>query len=57
MSLLCLFGVHRPSLSSVARGPIGLRGLCDVCARPLERTPDGKWHAAAPLDAGPHKVS
>lgn len=55
MSILCLFGVHRPSLSSVARGPIGFRGLCDACARPLERTPDGKWQASAPLDLGGNK--
>lgn len=57
MSLLCLFGVHRPSLSSVARSPIGFRGLCDSCARPLERTPEGKWQASAPLDIGSNKAA
>ncbi len=52
MSLLCLFGVHHPSLASIAKrqgGPVGLVGLCEHCARPLAKKEDGKWRAEEPL--------
>lgn len=51
MSLACLFGVHRPSLSSIAKRPFGLAGLCDGCERPMTKVGDGKWTLADPLDA------
>jgi hypothetical protein len=49
MSLRCFFGVHRPSLGSIARKN-GLHiALCEACARPLERKGDERWAAAEPL--------
>jgi hypothetical protein len=51
MSILCLFGRHQPSLSSIRRRGSGYAGLCDSCARPLEREEHGKWVASEPLDA------
>lgn len=50
MSLICLFGVHRPSLVSIARRQQDLVGICENCARPLVKSGDGKWVAAPPLD-------
>ncbi|HEY0044981.1 MAG TPA: hypothetical protein VGB62_10585 [Allosphingosinicella sp.] len=49
MSLSCLFGIHRPSLSSITRRPAGYAALCENCARPLERQENGKWVASEPL--------
>jgi hypothetical protein len=57
MSLLCLFGRHTPSLHSVARSTLGYRALCDGCARPLERTSTGRWHASEPLDMAAGKTA
>jgi len=51
MSISCLFGRHRPSLSSVRRKGSGYAAICDACARPLERSEHGKWSASEPLDA------
>ena len=51
MSLLCLFGAHRPSLASLARRGDHLVGLCENCARPLTKTATSKWEAAEPLYA------
>lgn len=51
MSLLCLFGAHRPSLASVARRGDHLVGLCEQCARPLTKSGQSKWQAAEPLYA------
>ncbi|MGZ8283019.1 MAG: hypothetical protein ACXWUN_08735 [Allosphingosinicella sp.] len=50
MTLPCFFGFHRPSLSSIARRPFGLVGLCEGCGRPMSKDGDGKWAVAAPLD-------
>jgi hypothetical protein len=50
MSLRCLFGLHHPSISSIARRGSGFRALCEHCARPLERLPEGRWTASDPLD-------
>jgi len=50
MSLSCLFGRHRPSLSSIRRRSGGYAALCDACARPLEREEYGRWTASEPLD-------
>lgn len=50
MSLRCLFGRHRPSTASMTRRHGGFIALCEDCARPLERTPDGRWGASDPLD-------
>jgi len=57
MSLLCLFGRHRPSLHSVARSRNGYSALCEACARPLERGGDTPWRASAPLDGQPGKAA
>ena len=51
MSLLCLFGAHRPSLASVARRGGNLVGLCENCARPLTKNAQSKRQAAEPLYA------
>ena len=51
MSLLCLFGAHRPSVASVARRGDHLVGICEHCARPLTRSVQSKWEAAEPLYA------
>lgn len=50
MSIACLLGLHRPSIASIARRPGGYAALCEGCARPLERTQEGRWGASAPLD-------
>jgi hypothetical protein len=49
MSIRCLFGAHRASISSIARKGGHYIALCESCARPLEREPDGRWVAAEPL--------
>jgi hypothetical protein len=56
MSLRCLFGVHRPSPVSMAKRGQGFIALCEQCARPLERTPEGAWVASEPLDLSPQPV-
>lgn len=50
MSLRCLFGLHRPSTASMSRRQGGYVALCEACARPLERSADGRWIASDPLD-------
>jgi hypothetical protein len=50
MSISCLFGRHRPSLSSIRKSGSGFAALCDSCARPLERAQEGRWTASEPLD-------
>jgi hypothetical protein len=50
MSLLCLFGRHKPLLHSVTKSHRGYRALCDHCARPLERELNSQWEASEPLD-------
>jgi hypothetical protein len=50
MSFRCLFGFHRVSTSSIVARPGGYAGLCEVCARPLERQARGEWFASEPLD-------
>lgn len=50
MSLRCLLGFHRISLSSIVIRPDGHVGLCESCARPLERKRGGEWVASEPLD-------
>ncbi len=49
MSLRCLFGYHRPSLSSITRRQSGYSAICESCARPLERTSNSRWVASDPL--------
>ncbi len=50
MSLRCLFGLHRISLTSIVGRRGHYVGLCEHCARPLERQANGEWVAAEPLD-------
>jgi hypothetical protein len=53
MSLLCVFGRHRPGTSSMARSKDGdLRALCDNCGLPLERADGGRWKVSPPLAQG-----
>ena len=50
MSIRCLLGIHRPSLSSIARKNGQYVALCESCARPLERAAqEARWLAAEPL--------
>lgn len=49
MNIGCLFGQHRPSLSSIARRQNVYVGLCERCARPLEKRPNGRWAASKPI--------
>jgi hypothetical protein len=49
MSLGCLFGRHRPSLSSIARRQGGYVAICEQCARPLEKRANGRWAASKPV--------
>jgi hypothetical protein len=49
MSLSCLIGIHRPSLASIVRRNRGYGGLCESCARPLEREENGRWTASDAL--------
>lgn len=56
MSIRCLFGVHRPSVSSMAKKPHGYTALCEDCARPLERGEGTGWRATEPLDV-PRKTA
>lgn len=45
----CVFGLHRPSLVSVARKDRRLEALCEGCGSPLERAENGRWAASIPL--------
>lgn len=47
----CVFGLHRPSLVSVARKGRRLEALCEGCGSGLERAENGRWTAAIPLVA------
>jgi len=49
MRLGCLFGLHRPSMSSIMRKGGRYAGLCESCARPLEREDNGRWIASDAL--------
>jgi hypothetical protein len=49
MSWKCAFGVHSPSLVSIARKPDGLHALCEGCGIPLDRNETGRWRTARPL--------
>jgi len=53
MSIACLFGHHRPSLQSITRRQGGYAAICESCARPLERSAEGRWRASEPLDTRP----
>ncbi len=49
MSLRCVIGLHQPSLSSITRRQGGYAGICEHCARPLERGQQGRWVASEPV--------
>ncbi len=49
MSLRCLFGIHRPLLASIVKRQHGYSALCEACAAPLERLPEGRWTPAGPV--------
>jgi hypothetical protein len=57
MNIKCLFGVHQPTLGSIKKKSEGYAALCEVCARPLVRTPHTGWKAAEPLDAPVPRVA
>jgi hypothetical protein len=49
MSLRCVFGLHRPFVSSIVERPEGFSALCEGCGLPLERPREGRWSASPPL--------
>jgi hypothetical protein len=52
INISCLFGLHRPSLQSITRRQSSLAGICEGCARPLEKGAGGRWTAAEPVYSG-----
>ena len=49
MSVGCLFGVHRPMLTSIIRRQDSFTALCDGCGLPLARPEKGRWTIPGPL--------
>lgn len=50
MSLLCLFGRHKPSPPSINRSEQGkYTALCQACGVPIESRDSNRWKAAEPL--------
>lgn len=49
MSLLCFIGVHRRSLTAIAKRHGTYVSLCEGCGRPMIKNEAGKWIAAQPL--------
>ena len=47
--MLCFFGLHSRSLSAIALRRGATVSLCERCARPLVKRPDGRWTAAEPV--------
>jgi len=43
MSLRCLFGRHRPMLTSILKRPNGYAALCDDCGLAIQRCEAGRW--------------
>jgi hypothetical protein len=48
-SFTCLLGLHRPSLTSIARAAAGYQSICGRCARRMERPHEGRWTVSEPL--------
>ena len=53
MSLACMIGRHRPSLTSIARHGATLDALCEQCGLPLVKDHKGRWVPAPPLAQAP----
>jgi hypothetical protein len=49
MSLLCLFKVHRPMLTSIVRRTDRFTALCDHCGSIIERSDESRWARSEPL--------
>jgi hypothetical protein len=49
VSLKCLFGRHRPMLTSILSRDGGFTALCDDCGAPIERVDGGRWTQSQPL--------
>jgi hypothetical protein len=47
--LRCLFGRHRPMLTSIVDRRHHFSALCDDCGLPIERAEAGSWAASEPL--------
>jgi hypothetical protein len=56
MSLRCLFGRHRPMLTSILKRADGYAALCDDCGLAIERSEAGRWAIAEPA-AGRDKAA
>jgi hypothetical protein len=48
MNLRCLFGRHRPMLTSILKRTNGYAALCDDCGLAIERGEAGRWAIAEP---------
>jgi hypothetical protein len=49
MTLRCLFGRHRPMLTSIVTRQDCYTALCDDCGLPIERTENSRWASPEPL--------
>ena len=49
LSIGCLFGFHRPMLTSIIRRQDCFTALCDGCGLPLARPNKGRWTVPGPL--------
>ena len=49
MSLRCIFGRHRPMLTSIVRRESGYAALCDDCGLPIVRAEETRWTGSEPL--------
>ena len=57
MHLKCLFGRHRPMLSSIIQRQHGFSALCDDCGAPIEREEGGRWTHAKALLSKPEQAA
>jgi hypothetical protein len=49
MSLQCLFGLHRRSLTAITMRSGSYASLCQSCGRPMVKSEKGKWVLPDPL--------
>jgi hypothetical protein len=49
MSILCLLGIHRRSLTAIVKRESRYVSLCERCGHPMVKRDDGKWVLTEPL--------
>ena len=57
MHLRCLFGRHRPMLTSIVPREHGFSALCDDCGAQIERREGRRWTHAQALLSKPNQVA